>query len=152
MAASLLALASSWWSSRPRMPLFGRCVVETSKTLGRQMLMYHSAYGCQSPGTGERLHDLFFSFFFFFEETAIICLEVLNDFLNFTGGLSTGKSQTEDSCLVFGSYWYTNVSLPVTTSQTRSDLPPSDSRGTLRRHSPLPLLRSAVSWWGTQWA
>ena len=38
-------------------------------------------------------------------KTAAICLEVLLDLLNFTGiGSRPGKNQTEDSCLVSGSY------------------------------------------------
>ena len=67
------------------------------------------------------------------KKTAIVCVEVLLDLLNFTGGsspgktqLSPGKSQTEDCCSVSGSYWYTKGSLPVTMSLTRSDLPPSN--------------------------
>ena len=50
------------------------------------------------------------------KNTVIICLGVLLELSNFTGGLSPGKSQTEDYCLVSGSYWYTKVSLPVTMS------------------------------------
>ena len=58
----------------------------------------------------------------------ITCLKVFPDLLNFTGGLLPGESQTEDCCLVSGSYWYRKVSLPVTMSQTHSDLPPSNFR------------------------
>ena len=64
----------------------------------------------------------------FGEEDAIICLEVLLDLLNFTSGLSPERSQTEDCCLVSGSYCYTEVSLPIALSQTRSYLPPSNFR------------------------
>ena len=64
---------------------------------------------------------------------------MLLDLLNFTGGLSPGKSQTEGCCLLFGSQWYTKVSLPVTMFQTLSDLPPSNFRSTRRNHSTLPL-------------
>ena len=34
----------------------------------------------------------------------ITCLKVFPDLLNFTGGLLPGESQTEDCCLVSGSY------------------------------------------------
>ena len=40
----------------------------------------------------------------------------------------TEDCQTEDCCLVSGSYWHTKVSLPVTMSQTCCDLPPSNFR------------------------
>ena len=63
---------------------------------------------------------------------------MLSFFLNFTGGLSTGKSQIEDCCLVSGLYWYTKVSVPVTVSQTRSDLPQSNFRIIRRCQSPFP--------------
>ena len=38
MAAAGWALALSWWSSRPWVPLFGRLAVQASKTLGGQNL------------------------------------------------------------------------------------------------------------------
>ena len=53
-------------------------------------------------------------------------LEALLDLFKFTGGLSSGTSQTEDCCLISGSYLYTKVLLSVTMSQTCSDLPPSN--------------------------
>ena len=49
----------------------------------------------------------------FGEEDRDHLLEVPLYLLNFTGGLSLVKSQTEDCCLVSGSYCYTKVSLPV---------------------------------------
>ena len=42
----------------------------------------------------------------------------------------TWENQTEDCCLLSFSYWYAKVSLPVTMSQTRSDLPPSHFQST----------------------
>ena len=100
-----------------------------------------------SPGAVQRPHDRFGEeafehlFFFFFW--------VLLDLLNFTGGLSPGRSQI-DCCLVPGSYLYTEVLLPVTMFQTRSDLPPSNFRSMWRHHSIRILFCSLVSWWGTQ--
>ena len=84
------------------------------------------------------------------KKTAIVCLGVLLGLLNFTGELSTGKSQTEDYCLVSVSYWYTKVLLPVTMSQTRSDLSRRHFRSMWRHHSTRPLLCSSVSWSGTE--
>ena len=113
-------------SSRPRIPLFARRVVQAPKTLGRQMLMYR---------VGQMPHDRIWQ-----RRLQLSVWKVLLDLFNFTGGLSSRKSQTEDCCLVSGSYWYTEVSLPVTMSQTRSDLPPSNFRSKWRHYFTLPPL------------
>ena len=80
----------------------------------------------------------------------IICLEALLFLLNFTGGLSSGKTRTTDCCLVSGSYWYTQVSSLVTMSQTRGDLPPSNFLSVWLHQSTLPRFCSSLRLWGTQ--
>ena len=72
-------------------------VLQASKTLGRQMLMYHSALPVFLSSSGVEVTWPILA------KTAIVCLKVLLNFLNFTGGLSPAKSQTEDCCLVSGS-------------------------------------------------
>ena len=62
----------------------------------------------------------------FAKKHSIICLEVLLFLLNFTGGFSSGKTHIADCCFILGSYWYTQVSSPVTMSQPRGDLHPSN--------------------------
>ena len=47
--------------------------------------------------------------------------------LSFTSRFSYGKTHNADCCFVLESYWYTQVSSPVTMPQTRGDLPPSNS-------------------------
>ena len=64
----------------------------------------------------------------FGEKNAIICSKVLLDLSNFTGGLSLGKSQTLDRCLVSGTYSYIKVSLPGMMSETPSDVPSANFR------------------------
>ena len=69
--------------------------------------------------------------------------------LNFTGGFSSGKTHTSDCCFVSGSYWYTQVSSPVTMSQTRGDLP-SNFLTMWVHQSILSRFCSSLRLWGTQ--
>ena len=102
--AMLWALAFPWWSSRPLEPVFGRRALQASKTSGRQVLEYHSALAVflSRSGVEATLPNLA-------KKIANICLKVLLDLLNFTAGISSGKSKTEDCCWVSGSYWYTRI-------------------------------------------
>ena len=84
----------------------------------------------------------------FAKKHAIICLEALLFLLNITGGFSSGKTDTADSCFVSGSYWYTQVSSSVTMSRTRGDLPPSNFLSTWVHQS--PCFCSSLRLWGTQ--
>ena len=87
----------------------------------------------------------------FAKKHAIICLEALLFLLNFTGGFSSGKTHTADCCFVSGSYWYTQVSSPVTMFQTRGDLPLSNFLSMWVHQSTLPYC-SSLGLWGTQQA
>ena len=55
----------------------------------------------------------------------------------------TWENQTEDCCLLCFSYWYAKVSLPVTMSQTRSDLRSFNFWKRVKAPLHPPLLRSA---------
>ena len=74
----------------------------------------------------------------FAKKQAIICLEALLFLLHFTGGFSSGKTHIADCCFVSRSYWCTQVSSPVTMSQTRGDLPPSNVLSMRLHQSTLP--------------
>ena len=86
----------------------------------------------------------------FAKKHAIICLETLLFLLNFTGGISSGKTNTADCCFVSRSCWYTQVSSSVTMSQTRGDLPLSNFLSMWVHQSTLPRFCSSLSLWGTQ--
>ena len=119
--AAVCTLALSWWRSRSRTPIRGGRLHHAWKTLGRQWLTYRSAITVFLSSSSMVATQLNFA-----KKHAIICLETLLFLLNFTGGFSSGKTHTADCCFVLGLYWYTQVSSPVTMSQTWGDLPPSN--------------------------
>ena len=76
-----------WKACTPSLEDFGRANVDVPLGIDRLPLL--------EPDRGHMIGLA--------KKTAIICSEVPLDFLNFTGGFSPGKSQTEDCCLVSGS-------------------------------------------------
>ena len=144
VTAAVCALALSWWSSRPRTPVWGRRLHHAWKILGKQWLTYQSAVIVFLSSSG-----MVATWPNFAKKHAIICLEALLFLLNFTGGFSSGKTHTSDCCFVSGSYWYTQVSSPVTMTQTWGDFPPSNFLSMWVHQSTLPRFCSSLRLWGT---
>ena len=113
--------ARSWWSSRPRTAVRGRCLHHAWETLGKQSWTYQSAgtVFLSSSAMVETWPD-------FAKKRAklIVCSEALFFVVVVisTGGFSPGKAYTAGCCFILRSYRYTQLSSPVTMSQTR-DLP-----------------------------
>ena len=70
--------------------------------------------------------------------------------LNFTSGLSSGKTHTADWYFVSCHYWYSQVVSPVIMSQTQGDLPPSNFLSMWVHQSILPCFCSSLRLLGTQ--
>ena len=60
------------------------------------------------------------------------------------------EAHTANCCFVSGSYWYIQVLSPVTISQTRGDLPPSNFYSMWVHLSTLSRFCSSLKLWGTQ--
>ena len=145
VTAAVSALALSWWSSRPRTSIRGGYLHHALKTLSKQWLTYPSAVTVFLSSSG-----MVATWPKFAKKHAIVCLEALLLLLSFTGWFSSGKTHTADCCFVLGSYWYTQVASPVTMSQTRGDLPPSNFLSMWVHQSTLPSFCSSLRLWGTQ--
>ena len=97
VTAAVCALALSWWSSRPRTPVWGRRLHHVWKTIGNQWLTYQSAVTVFMSSSG-----MVAAWSNFAKKHAIICLEALLFLLNFTGGLLSGKTHIADCYFVSG--------------------------------------------------
>ena len=84
--AAVAALALSWWSSRPRTPVWGRRLHNAWKILGKQWLAYQSAVTVflSSCGMVAKWPNLA-------QKHAIICLEALLFFSEWVVGSHLGR-------------------------------------------------------------
>ena len=143
VTAAVSALTLSWWSSRPRTPVWGRHLHHAWKILGKQWLTYQSAVTVflSSSGMVATWQSLQRNTLSFVWKHFCSC---------WVSWFSSGKTHTADCCFISGSYWYTQVASPVTVSQTLGDLPLSNFLSMWVHHSTLPRFWSSLRLWGTQ--